>query len=275
MSQSKILDFYPQEKSTYQQIIIETPRSKRQMLVELYNCDVEYLKTVKKVLSIHPANHSVAMFLKFMDTADLCLYCHPLLAKEEAKQYVINYTQKYNYPLAIITRMEDIEELMRKNGVPHQFRRWCTRMFKIEPTLLFYKTFVPSGVMNYIGIQKCHSKERSEMNPELSEDPKSQKRYKVYREMPLFYETEEFNLEIMKEAGIEPHYDSAMSSRGYNRYGCFLCPYAGEKYYEHLKESDNETYCRCENLMHIASEKQLQEGTRKERYYYYRKSKIM
>ncbi|HDZ17107.1 hypothetical protein LCGC14_1325770 [marine sediment metagenome] len=148
-------------------------------------------------------------------------------------------------------------------------------MFKIEPSRLFFKTFIPSGVINYIGIQKCHSKERSEMNPNLCEDPKSQKRYKIYRKMPLFYHTEEFNLFLMEKAGIEPHYDPTMSSRGYNRYGCFLCPYAGEKYYKHLKKTDSKTYSRCEELMYIASERQIQAGERKERYYYYRKSKIM
>lgn len=258
-------------KINYNQIIIETPRSKRKILVELYNCDENYLKTVKKVICIHPANHSVAMFLKMKDESDLCLYSHPLLAKDSTKDYVISYTQKFNYPLVILTRMETIEDLMRENGVPHKWRRWCTRVFKIEPPRMFYKMFVPSGVIEFIGIQKFQSKERKEMNPELTESAKSQKRYKIYQEMPLFYKTEEYNTEVMKNAEVEPY--SGLSIRGYNRYGCFLCPFAGKKYYEVLKEKDPETYKRCNELMEIGSEKQKKEG--KERYYYYRKTKIM
>ena len=260
------LDYWIESKKAYQKITIETPRSKRKILVELYNCDIDYLKTVKKVICIHPANHSVAMFLKMMDKADLCLYCHPLLAKDDSKDFVISYTQKFNYPLVILTRIENIEDLCRENGCPTRFRRWCTRMFKIEPVRLFYKTFIPSGVIEYIGIQKFHSKERSEMDPELIEDAKSQKRYKIYREMPIFHESEEYNTEIMEKAKINPYSDSV---RGYNRYGCYLCPFAGKEYYEQLKEVDIETYKKCNELMDIASEKT---GSR---YYYYRKSKIM
>ena len=260
------LENYFQSQNNYKKIIIETPRSKRKVLVELYNCDVNYLKTVKRIICIHPANHSVALFLKMMDKADLCLYCHPLLAKEASKDFVISYVQKFNYPLAILTRLENIEDLMRENGCPTKWRRWCTRMFKIEPVRLFYKKFIPSGVIEYLGIQKFQSKERGDMNPELKEDLKSQKRYRIYSELPIFYESEEYNTEIIEKAGIKPFSDGM---RGYNRYGCFLCPFAGSQYYEDLKENDTETYCRCNELMEIASEKKGM------RYYYYRKSKIM
>ena len=261
----------PQEKKI--SLIMETPRSKRKILVELYNCDETYLRSVKNVICIHPANHSVAMFLKMMDKSDLCVYSHPLLAKDDTKDYVIDYTQKYNYPLAILTRMETIEDLMVENGCPTKFRRWCTRMFKIEPARMFYKQFIPSGVVELIGIQKFHSKERGEMNPELCEAKKSQKRYKIYQKMPVFYETEEYNTEMMKKAGIEAY--SGITVRGYNRYGCFLCPFAGKEYYEILKEKDPDTYARCNKLMEIASMKQIKEGKRKSRYYFYPKTKLM
>jgi len=236
------------------------------MKVEMYNCNKAYLRTVKKVICIHPANHSVALFLTMKDKADLCLYCHPLLAKEDAKQFVISYTQKFNYPLVILTRTESIEDLMKNNGVPHKIRRWCSRIFKIEPTVLFYKTFIPSGVVEFFGIQKFQSKERAEMNPKTHEDPKSQKKYKIYSALPIFHESEEYNTQIMQEANITPFKDSV---RSFNRYGCFLCPFAGKKYYEELRETDPETYNECNRLMELASENQP------ERYYYYRKSKIM
>lgn len=255
----------PEEGSNYKKIIIETPRAKKKVLAELYNCDEKYLKTVKNVISIHPATHSVSLFLKMKDKGDLCLYAHPLLASESSKQYVINYTQKYNYPLAIITRLEDIEELFKKEGCPTHLRRWCTRIFKIEGIRLFYKRFIPSGVIEYMGIQKCQSKERGKMNPERIEDAKSQKRYKIYRKLPIFYDSEEDNLKRMKEAKITPIEESV---RGYNRYGCFLCPFAGEKYYRNLKKTDPDTYNRCEELMKLGSK----DG---KRYYYYPESKIM
>lgn len=250
--------------------IIDSARKTWKLKVEMYNCNEEYLKTVKRVICIHPANHSVSLFLKMKEEGDLCLYCHPLLAKESSKDYVKEYVK--DYPLVILSRTEDIDDLMRQHGCPTKWRRWCTRMFKIEPTRLFYKTFIPSGVIEYIGIQEFQSKDRKEMNPELKEDAKSQKRYKIYSELPIFYETEEFNTKMLEDAGIKAFGDSI---RGYNRYGCFLCPFAGKNYYENLKENDPETYNRCDELMELASEKQIIEGSRKSRYYYYPKTKIM
>ncbi|MHA1724434.1 MAG: hypothetical protein ACTSXH_06280 [Promethearchaeota archaeon] len=74
-----------------------------------------------------------------------------------------------------------------------------------------------------------------------------------------------FNLERMEQAGIEPFNHSI---RSLNRYGCFLCPFAGERYYRKLKIQYPEIYKRCEELMKLGS----REG---KRYYYYPKSKIM
>ncbi|MHA1723316.1 MAG: hypothetical protein ACTSYC_06745 [Promethearchaeota archaeon] len=81
---------------------------------------------VKKVICVHPANHSVALFLKMRKKADLCLHCHPLFSYPNVKDFVISFTQKFKYPLAILTREENIEELFKRNGCPTKFRRWCT-----------------------------------------------------------------------------------------------------------------------------------------------------
>ena len=256
----------------YKKIKITFPRRKTDVIVEMFNCNEEYLKTVRNVICIHPASHSVALFLKMKATSDLCLYCHPLLAKESSKAFVISYTQKFNYPLVILTRDENIEDLMIENTCMNKWRRWCTRFFKIFPTQLFYKRFIPSGVIEYIGIQKFQSKERGEMNPKLHEDTKSQVKYRIYSEFPIFYETEEDNLKRMINAGIKPFKELVVSS---NRYGCFLCPFASEKYYQKLKENDPNTYQYCCELMAIGSQKDINEGKREERYYFYRKSKIM
>ena len=253
-------------------IIIESAQKKWKLQVELFNCDENYLKTVKKVISIHPANHSVSLFLKMKDESDLCLYCHPLLAKKCSKDFVIKYTQKYQYPLVILNRTEKIEDLMFENTCMNKWRRWCTRYFKIFPTQLFYKKFIPSGIIEFLGIQKFQSKERGEMNPELKEDTKSQVRYKIYREYPIFYETEEDNLKRMRNAEIVSFNELVVSS---NRYGCYLCPFASEKYYQELKEKDFETYNKCTELMEIGSQKDINMGKREERYYFYPKSKIM
>jgi 3'-phosphoadenosine 5'-phosphosulfate sulfotransferase (PAPS reductase)/FAD synthetase len=253
-------------------IKITFPRRKTDVIVEMFNCNEEYLKTVRKVICVHPANHSVALFLKMMDKADLCLYCHPLLSKESSKEYVISYTQKFNYPLVILTRDERIEDLMIENTCMNKWRRWCTRFFKIFPIQLFYKKFIPSGVNEYIGIQKFQSKERGQLNPELHEDTKSQVRYKIYSELPIFYKTEQDNLKRMRVAGIKPFKELIVSS---NRYGCFLCPFASEAYYQKLKTMDPETYQYCCELMQIGSQKSIDEGKREERYYFYTKSKIM
>ncbi|MHA1723315.1 MAG: hypothetical protein ACTSYC_06740 [Promethearchaeota archaeon] len=70
------------------------------------------------------------------------------------------------------------------------------------------------------------------MNPKRILDKKSQKCFRIYRELPIFHETEKDSLERMKQAGIEPfnHF-----IRSFNKYGCFLCPFAGEQYYRELK----------------------------------------
>ncbi|MHA1725368.1 MAG: phosphoadenosine phosphosulfate reductase domain-containing protein [Promethearchaeota archaeon] len=266
--QKSILDYginqenLKKERETF---FIETPKSKRKIRVELFNFNRANLSTVRKVICVHPANHSVSLFLKMKDKADLCLYCHPLLAFSDAKEHVIRYTQKFKYPLAILTREENIEEFFRTNGVPTKFRRWCTRIFKIETTLLFYKTFFQSGILEFVGIQKFQSKEREKMNPEKILDKKSQKRFKIYCQLPIFYETEKDNLERMEQTGIESFNHSI---RSFNRYGCFLCPFAGERYYRELKIKCPEIYKCCEELMVLGS------GNEK-RYYYYPKSKIM
>lgn len=253
-------------------VILNSVRNTWKLQVEMYNCNEEYLKTVKKVISIHPANHSVSLFLKMKDKADLTLYCHPLLSKDSSKDFVISYTSKFNYPLVILTRTEKIEDLMFENTCMNKWRRWCTRYFKIFPIQLFYKNFIPSGVIEYIGIQKFQSKERGKKNPKLHENSKSQVRYKIYSEFPIFYETEEDNLKRMINAGIEPFKELVVSS---NRYGCYLCPFATEKYYQELKEKDFETYQYCCKLMEIGSQKDINEGKREGRYYFYPKSKIM
>jgi hypothetical protein len=263
---SEKLDSDLAHESSYKQIIIEAPKSGKKLSVELYNCSESYMRTVKKIICIHPANHSVSMFLTMKDQADMAMYCHPLLSTEASKNFVIEYTQRYNYPLAIITRLENIDEVMRKNGAPTMFRRWCTRIFKIEASRYFYRKFFNSGVIEFQGIQRHQSKTRAEMIPSLVEDPKSQKTFKIFRELPIYEHSEEWNLEIMAKHNIEPFSKSVRSA---NRYGCFLCPYAGEQYYVDLKANDPETYNECCRLMEIASE------NKEERYYYYRKSKIM
>jgi len=139
-------------------------------------------------------------------------------------------------------------------------------MEKIEKYLMAErKGLIPSGVIEYHGIQQFQSKERGIMNPGLIEDGKSQKRYKIYRELPIFYDSEDDNIAEMNKGGIMPFEESV---RAHCRYGCFLCPFATKTYYEDLKEKDPETYQRCNELMELGSE----EG---KRYYYYRKAKIM
>jgi len=76
----------------------------------------------------------------------------------------------------------------------------------------------------------------------------------------------------MGAAGIKPFKELIVSS---NRYGCFLCPFASEAYYQKLKTMDPETYQYCCELMQIGSQKSIDEGKREERYYFYTKSKIM
>jgi len=156
MSKTLLSYISPQKDAEETAFTLKSPRSSYKIQVELFNCNRSLLHAVKKVICLHSAPHSVALFLKMKDSADLALYCHPLLAFKEEKDYVLAYTSKYEYPLAVLSVLDTLDNLFVRNGVPTHFRRWCTRIFKIQATKLFYR----------------------KMNPLCCRDPKSSQTYK-------------------------------------------------------------------------------------------------
>jgi len=245
---------------------LQSPRSAYKIRVELFHCDRGYLSTVKRVICLHSAPHSVSLFLSMKDQADLALYCCPLLAFKEEKAYVLAYTAKYHYPLAILTVMDDLNDLFVRNGVPTYHRRWCTRIFKIQACKLFYRKTIPSGVVEYIGIQAHHSKSRSMMNPRRCRDAKSSSTYTIFREYPIFTLSEQDNLTLMRAHGIPP----SINYSSLNRHGCFLCPFAGRKYYEQLQQQNPALFAECQRLMTKGSI-----GRGDPPYYYYPKDRLI
>lgn len=140
--------------------------------VEYYNITPEQISTmakkgeIKKTLMIHGAHHSVNLFLNHKDESQLAIYCHPLFSMKGEKEYILRYTNKFKYPLAIITMVEPkLPELMASRGVPKivsdlSSQRWCTREFKQESVWRFKKFYNLNNTTDLKGIQYHQSKER-------------------------------------------------------------------------------------------------------------------
>jgi len=238
MSKTLLSYISPQVCANETNFVLRSPRSSYKIQVELFNYTRALLQSVKKVICLHSALHFVALFPKMKDHADLAVYCHPLLVFKEEKEYVVAYTSKFEFPLAILTDINTLDNLFLQNGVPTHFRRWCTRIFKIQARKLFYRKMIPSGVVEYIGIQAHHTKSRSAMDPRRCRDPKSSQSYTIYREYPIFTLSEQDNLTLMGVNGIPP----SVNYSAFNRHGCFLCPFAGKRYYEQLQQTNSAIY---------------------------------
>ena len=138
---------------TKNHLYIYSKRGSVKVKVELYNglniSDL-YYPNMKRCINLHSARHSVALFLQEKDNphyinSQFALYMRPLLTHPGDKEYTLYYISMYNFPMAILTRQENLSWLLQVNGLHKKEQggggRWCTRVFKIEPARLFYREF--------------------------------------------------------------------------------------------------------------------------------------
>lgn len=230
---------------------------------------------VKKIICVHDAPHSVALYLQEKDNCDIALHSHIPFSFPTTLDYTIDFTQRDNYPLVVLVYGNDTTMELEKNGVPTMFRRWCARIYKIEMARFVYKHFGFNGVTQVKGMTKHQSSKRNKLDPNHSIDPmaidpvtKKTKRFKVYQKLPIFNMTEKEQLVLMAENGLVP--SKWFEVYGVAGHGCMFCPYKSEEYWFKLASEHPKLYTQCNDFRLAGSHKDLPKE-----YHYYRKSRIM
>jgi 3'-phosphoadenosine 5'-phosphosulfate sulfotransferase (PAPS reductase)/FAD synthetase len=220
---------------------------------------------IEKVLFIHGAHHSVNLFLKHKDEAQLAVYCHPLLSMGGEREYILRYIDKFKYPFAIITMTEpELPDLLRSNGVPKAMedlspRRWCTRLFKLRPSYDFLRNHNLKDIVGLKGIQYHQSssrEKRAKLEEKVRDDPFCYDKEGLKEEgfvfqtlSPDFRDEELDNYKNMVKNQIPIN----NNCRLLDRHGCVFCPYAGTKYYDYIKENRPADYEKCKQVVRWAS----------------------
>jgi hypothetical protein len=229
------------------------------------------VRYIKRVILVHDAVHSIALFLTQMDTCDIAMHNYVPFSFPNTKEHTIEYTQRYDYPLLVTTLDIPVEDLLRKNGCPTMWRRWCTRAFKERVPREVYKHFYLNGITQVKGMTRFQSPDRAKYNPNHEIDQMlSQERFKVYSELPIFNMTEEEQYRLADEAGIAP----SIYTRRYGAHGCMFCPFKSERYWLALREQDPELYAQCDTWRGL-SIYCVPEGKTPKEYFYYPKSQVM
>lgn len=224
--------------------------------------------SVKRILCIHDAPHSVALFLTQRGTCDMAIHNYIPFAFPGSDRYVVEYTRRYQYPLLITRYGVPVEELLERNGMHKVMARWCTRVYKIEIPRGVYKHFNLAGITQVKGMTRHQSARRSKLQPGMVEDPMAQKSFPLFQELPIFEMTEAEQRELMQAAGIEPFH--LIERLGYH--GCMLCPYRNEAYYRKLAKEEPILYAMCHAWRKHASARRNTTG---QEYWYYPKTKVM
>jgi 3'-phosphoadenosine 5'-phosphosulfate sulfotransferase (PAPS reductase)/FAD synthetase len=138
-------------RSSHDRFELESPQKGFKIQVELFNIPREELwyPNVARTINVHSALHSLAMFIKEKDhpaykDRQIAQYMRPLLTHPGDREYTLYYLQKFNYPTVVLSRLENLSWLMQINGLPKMGvfgGRWCTRILKLEPSVLFFKEF--------------------------------------------------------------------------------------------------------------------------------------
>ncbi len=235
----------------------------------------------KRVICLHDAPHSIALFLQEKDRADFAMHNWVPFEYPNVTGFTIAYTQQYHYPLVVVRALKPVEQFLVENGVPYPpaQRRWCTTQFKIVPTQVFYRQFHLGGITQLLGITKYQSSKRSAMWSSVGLSPRlSQATLPVYQELPIFNMTDEEQLRLIQQAGIElnPYY----LRYGPNGHGCVWCFYKNPRteFYTKLKAQDPALFLMCEYWRHTASgyiPKKYPPDWEPHEYYWDVKSKVM
>jgi 3'-phosphoadenosine 5'-phosphosulfate sulfotransferase (PAPS reductase)/FAD synthetase len=227
-------------------------------------------RLIHRVLCVHDAKHSVALFLTQKDASDIAIHNYIPFSFPTTAAYTIEYTQKFNYPLLITRHLTPVETYLQINGVPKAMARWCTRTYKIEMPRGVYKHFNLQNITQIKGMTRFQSARRNKLDPSRTIDPMSQKTFQIYQELPIFDMTDQEQERIIETNGIAPNpYDLK-----YNLHGCLFCPFRNEKYYQKLANQDPELYQLCHYWRSEGSKRPQKDGSLRD-YWYFPKSQIM
>jgi hypothetical protein len=72
------------------------------------------------------------------------MYMRPLTTHPGDREFTHYYLSAFDFPHVILTRMENLSWFLQVNGLMKQSQfggRWCTRTFKIEPSVMLYHRF--------------------------------------------------------------------------------------------------------------------------------------
>ena len=265
------LSFSPNEIKTIQ---IGNKNSRRPIHLLFFGKFEDHLFTsddlteekVKRVVCIHDAPHSVALFLQEKDNCDIALHSYIPFSFPNTLDYTLGFTQKFDYPTLILVNGIPVEKMLEKNGVPKFCARWCARIYKIEMARFTYKHFELAGLTQIKGMTRLQSNRRNKLDPTNRIDPMTQVTFPVFQDLPIFEMTEKAQLELMKKHDIptSKYYDK------YGLHGCLWCPFRSKEYYFKLKEEDRELYDKCHEFRIAGSYRRPEEP-----YFFFRETKVM
>ena len=233
-----------------------------------------------KILCIHDASHSVAMFLEKKENCDFAMYNYIPMVYPNTKEYVLYYSQKYDYPLVVTSRKDSYKNIIIKRGMVNTLhRRYCTKETKIKPTYYLYLFFNIKNPIQYLGITKMSAvtgivSGRAEDYVEgIGLDLKWRKYHKtfpVFSYLPIRPYNLDKQIELIKSFNIEINPNETKFE---GLHGCFYCPYRPEWYYHFLKRVHPKLYKKANEWRKVGSRAKTEKGEGE--YYFYRESKIM
>jgi 3'-phosphoadenosine 5'-phosphosulfate sulfotransferase (PAPS reductase)/FAD synthetase len=256
------------------------------------------LDNISAIMAIHDASHSVALFLTHKDLSKtVAIHSIVPFVFPTSLPYVLYYTQKYNFPLITTEVVTPVRELLQKNLLMKQFKgsqggRWCTRVYKIEPSRYLLREFNLKGIVQLKGITRYQSVRRNKMyqgkaidlisqepllkkikNNEVTQEDYG-KYFFVYQKFPIFEMTNEEMVELVQKSGLERNPPEVLFT--YNSFdwkedriveesphGCMLCPFRDMMFYYYLKYQYPNLYNQCNTWREWACEK------RGNQYYYF------
>lgn len=226
---------------------------------------------IKKICCIHDANHSMALFLKTKDDCQFAFHNYIPFVFPGSKEFVLFYTQKYDYPLVISEVQTPANDLLVKNGVHKAMGRWCTRIFKMNASYWFYRHYDLNGVVQYLGITNDTPKRAAKYPEGIHKSALSEKKkgFIIYNYLPI----RNFLAQEQEELIIKHGLPTNPIKKQYGSHGCVYCPMRSEKYYHKLREWFPSLYNQCIEWKKSGSTRSTIQG--KKPYLYYPNSKIM
>lgn len=134
-------------------ITLKSEREAIKIKLELFNVsenELYYPNNFVESLHVHSARHSLAMFIKegilnpVNQGKKFGMYMRPLTTFSGDKEFTHYYLSMFEFPHIILTRLENLSWILQVNGLMKISKfggRYCTRIYKQEPAILFYHKY--------------------------------------------------------------------------------------------------------------------------------------